>query len=185
MTRTATPVRPAKKAATKKAATKTPVKKAATKSPAKRAAAKSPARNAATKKAAKSPGKKAARKSAEPAVELIAVEVDERTLDMTMEALECRAANHPWARVPQGTDRRALLAAQGQAETVRVCTRCASTKTETYWLPSFAYAMKPVYQWSEGYRIATRFAGQGRLTRQEVRKAMFVRENQDLFTLVA
>jgi hypothetical protein len=115
-----------------------------------------------------------------PKLPKFAITVDDRTVEMTEAALFCRESGHHWNRVPQGPDRRALLAHRGQAETVRVCATCASQRIELYWLPTFETAAAVRYVWSPGYLIAKQFAGSGRLSRADVRKALFARDNPDL-----
>lgn len=133
---------------------------------------------------AKAPVSKPATKSkARPsskALPKFRITIDDRTVDMTMEALLCRESGHHWNRVPQGPQRRALMADRGQTETVRVCSTCSSQRIELYWLPSFEPAAANHYVWSAGYLIAKEFAGTGRLSRAEVRKALFARDNVDL-----
>lgn len=112
------------------------------------------------------------------------LELDARTNSIPDEALECREINHSWSRVPSTEDRRALLAGEGMTETIRVCTRCATQRHELYFLPSFEAVRPPIYIWSEGYLINRKYAGHGRLSKTEVKKAMFARHNSDLIDAV-
>lgn len=128
----------------------------------------------------KAPAKKSTRRSAVNALPKFKLTVDDRTVEMTVEALLCRESGHHWNRVPQGLDRRALMAHRGQAETVRVCSTCTSQRIELYWLPSFEPVSAAKYKWSDGYLIAKHLGGGGRLSRSEVRKALFARDNLDL-----
>lgn len=133
-------------------------------------------------KAAKKSTKKAAVAGEEdlgPAPKFV-IELDERTAGLTAQALACRETNHIWATVSQGHALRALLAHRGQFEKVRTCQTCGSQKSDLYWLPSFERVRAPRYTWSEGYLIAKEFAGRGRLSKADILREQFVRENLDL-----
>lgn len=107
----------------------------------------------------------------------IEIVVDERTTDLSDEALECRESNHSWLRLPADPQRRPALFAEGQYEKVRQCSRCNTTRTDTYLIRTGELVTRK-YSYAEGYLLATK--GGGYLYVAEIRKAQFARENPDL-----
>jgi len=111
------------------------------------------------------------------AVRRLRIETDARTDEMPFEALVCRSMNHPWQRMPLSPKRRNALLKQGQTETVWTCLRCGSRRTDLYSLPDFTTLYSKI-EYSDGYLVAKRYAGSGKLPRVEARKAMFMRDIQ-------
>lgn len=107
--------------------------------------------------------------------------LDDRAATMTAEQLECREVNHPWTLVPTPEERRLELAGKKQKEKVRVCTRCGCQRHELYWIPDMHPVRKPTYVHAPGYLIdSARFGGRGRLSKADIRRAQFAREDADL-----
>ncbi len=99
--------------------------------------------------------------------------VDERTENMTLEALGCRRLGHAWNERPQGKRRRAELRTQGQDASVLTCARCTLTIVEITDLETFdVISRKPEGGYPPGY-LAPK--GSGRLPRREARKAYAAR----------
>lgn len=167
MSRTAVSERATKPAAKSKTSTAKPTGRAAPKKSAKAASPSKRAKPAADADETAPPPK-------------FAIELDERTAGLTAEALACRETNHHWVAVSQGHAMRALMAHRGQFETVRTCQTCGSSKSDLYWLPSFEKVRQTRYTWSAGYLVDKEFAGRGRLSKADVLKETFVRENLDL-----
>lgn len=113
-------------------------------------------------------------------VKKIKLQVDSRTEDMSIAALECREANHPWTRLPTAPARRAELLQRGQFESIRSCTRCGTRRIDLYDIGTFElYSRK--YEHADGYLISDK--GTGRLYAADVRKALFARDNPDLVSV--
>lgn len=101
---------------------------------------------------------------------------DERTEDMTTEALECRRFGHAWNERPQGKKRRAALRRKGQDASVLQCARCTLTVVEVVDLDTYdVISRKPEGGYPPGY-LAPR--GSGRLPRREARKAYAARRSR-------
>jgi hypothetical protein len=98
---------------------------------------------------------------------------------MTMEALECRHLGHAWQRIPMSASRRLELLMRGETETIRICSRCRSRRTDIYELPSFDTLYSKI-EYTDGYLMAREFKGSGRLPRQEALKASAVAEVPEL-----
>lgn len=107
------------------------------------------------------------------------IQIDERTRTMPAEALECRSSGHAWQRVPLSAARRLELLQRGETETIRICTRCRSRRTDVYELPSFATLYSKI-DYSDGYLIAKEHQGSGRLPRQAALAASIVAEIPEL-----
>lgn len=104
----------------------------------------------------------------------IQVDVDDRTDQMTLQALLCRRYGHAWMPVPQGAKRRAALLKLGQTESVNRCIRdCGVARVELIDLDSWEVISRRMEYPEEGYLMTGQ--GTGRLPRSEARKAIFAR----------
>lgn len=99
------------------------------------------------------------------------LEADDRTDDMSLDALQCRSMNHPWARVPLSPSRRAELTKLGQTEWVWNCARCDAQRSDRFELPHFT-TLATTINYPDNYLCPK---GTGRLRRAEARKALFMR----------
>lgn len=102
------------------------------------------------------------------------IQVDARTVDMTLEILMCRANNHPWIPLPLGASRRDELMTVGQTELVDLCTRCELKRYQRYELGTGDMLDSWIdYKLNPDYLIKKK--GTGRLTRAEAKRAVLVR----------
>jgi hypothetical protein len=123
------------------------------------------------------------RKAQREALELLAglprYEVDERTVELTFEALQCRMLRHRWDEKPTPIGRMVELARLGQDEERLVCDRCGSAKTTLYELPNYEKVGTPRYQYSQGYLIAQQMGSRrilSKLTRADIKRALRQRQ---------
>lgn len=107
------------------------------------------------------------------------LELDERTAELTDEALICRAADHVWQRVPSSIDRRRELYDLNLCEWIWHCLTCGSVRNLVFSRTSGEG--KPTINYAEGYLISNKYAGLGRIPRTESRKAACHREDAGLF----
>lgn len=99
-----------------------------------------------------------------------AVEMDERTEGMSLEALGCRSSSHSWLYVlsPARTNE---WKRQGFIEFVWLCSRCTTRRSELYTYPGYELQDRKM-QYPPGYLIGKQFAGTGRLPAIEAKKAI-------------
>lgn len=102
-------------------------------------------------------------------------ELDDRTEDMSSQALVCRTYGHSWLPLTMSRARRAELAKRNQVEDVCEC-RCGAVRTMLIDLGTWDVAEHPRIKYPEGYLSPVK--GMGRLPRSEARKAMFVRTDR-------
>jgi hypothetical protein len=105
------------------------------------------------------------------------VEVDERTDQMSLEALMCRryGGRHAWMPVLRSARRRAELLDRGQTESVSRCVReCGARVTELIDLRTGDLISRKIEYPSEGYLIAG--PSRGRLPVSAARQALYMRK---------
>lgn len=117
------------------------------------------------------------RKRSNPVTKKYKVEIDERTLAMSDEALECRDSNHAWSKLPADPARRSQLFRDGMYERIRECTRCTTKRIDVYTIRTGELVSRR-YDYADDYLITEK--GSGYLYVSEIRKAQFARENPDL-----
>lgn len=104
----------------------------------------------------------------------MAFQIDDRTQDMTQQALMCRSYGHAWTPVPVPRKRQAELATQGMFEDNVECSRCPCRRTTLYDMGNWDVAAHPRTEYpKEGYLSTVK--GGGRLPRSAARIAMLVR----------
>ncbi len=101
-----------------------------------------------------------------------AVPVDERTVDMSDEAVYCRRWGHSPTPVPPGAKRRAELEALGQYEERARCLVCGYTRGEIIDSETGDVVGRLTPKYPENYRAPR---GSGRMLRAVARRAYAVR----------
>lgn len=102
----------------------------------------------------------------------LAVDIDERTTNMSSTILFCRGKGHKWEPASSSPGRRVDLARRGQREFVYECERCETRKTELYlWGRDGVSLVSSRMEYPEGYLADKKYAGTGRIPRIESFKA--------------
>jgi hypothetical protein len=113
---------------------------------------------------------------------LLTLVVDERTDDLSDEALYCRSWGHRWELRPLSGARFQELLSKGLTESFRYCDNgCGSEWIELYDVETFEVRQTirkyPKKSDHSNYLITP---GSGRLPRREARKANFARQHREL-----
>lgn len=112
----------------------------------------------------------ASQSNATPATQLAAM-VDDRTADMTVDALACRGDNHWWKQRPSGSKRRAQikeLLDRGLLERSADCRQCGAERRQLVDIVTYVTVSSSV-RYPEGYLLKEK--GSGRLLRREAKRA--------------
>jgi len=102
------------------------------------------------------------------------IQVDERTLPLTDEAILCRKRTHNWDdadRIPTARRRRELRAL-GQMEEYEDCMTCASVRISVVSTSTWKVIRRKIV-YSEGFLLAVK--GAGRLPQSAARAAYYAR----------
>lgn len=110
------------------------------------------------------------------------VVLDDRTEDMSAEALTCRAEGHPWQKIPVSVQRqRATIRNTGTVEKRWLCLCCGAEKTATFDAGTLEPIGYPYIDYKDKSYLIKNNEGRGRLPRYEAIKADFVRQYPTLF----
>lgn len=101
-------------------------------------------------------------------------ELDERTIALAFEALVCRLG-HDWQPYEISLSQMMQLASRGLAEDTEQCSRCKSFRHAQRYFPSMVRIGQYRYEFSDGYLLSEEFQGLGRLTKDQVRQAVWAR----------
>jgi hypothetical protein len=103
--------------------------------------------------------------------------VDPRLTSMPMEFLDCREMGHAWDRMVVAAKRRAELAKLGQWQAIRSCNRCGMRRVDLYDRSTMEL-LDRAYEAPDGYYLQAHERAEGRLSRADVRRAVYVAEMQ-------
>ena len=119
-----------------------------------------------------------------PRLRKFRVSLDERTGAMPDEVLECRGFNHHWVRRPVSPARFIAMARQGYKEVVRVCQTkpdgtggCGNTWTQVF-NRNTGGLVEDDRSYDANYKVPR---GSGRMSKAEARKALWAREDAELY----
>jgi len=112
------------------------------------------------------------------------VSLDERTGAMPDQVLECRGFNHHWVRRPVTPTRFLQMAKAGYKEVVRVCQTgpdgsggCGNTWTQVFSRQTGGL-VEDDRTYDKDYKVPK---GTGRMSKAEARKALWAREDKQLY----
>lgn len=108
----------------------------------------------------------------------VSLNIDDRTNEMTDEAVVCRAWGHKWERRAASRKRTMELLDRGLVEYVRYCEHgCGCTWRQVFNLNGHCVENDRQYPKGSEYLMKP---GSGRMRRQDAFPAMFARENPQL-----
>ncbi len=111
-------------------------------------------------------------------VKKLRVVLDDRTEKLTDGMLECRAFRHAFKRLPPSPDRFAELLKAGYKEVVERCVGgCGTTLTRVFDRRSGSL-VEERREYDRDYRMPK---ASGRMSKDEARKALWVREDAQLY----
>jgi hypothetical protein len=106
-------------------------------------------------------------------------ELDERTELLNPQALSCRGYQHAMVRRPVPAERYLEMAEMGYREEVWICgSGCGYTRTVVYDRASGDIVESHTVYTDKEYLVPS---GTGRLAKRDARKALWVREDQELY----
>ncbi len=110
----------------------------------------------------------------------IRVQLDERTEKLTDGMLECRGFRHDFRKLPPNPARFAELLRQGYKEVVERCAGgCGTTLTRVFDRKSGA-KIEEYRQYDPDFKMPK---GTGRMSKDEARKALWAREDKELYAV--
>ncbi len=106
-------------------------------------------------------------------------DIDDRALNMPIEALGCRSYGHAWVRIPLATERVAQLVELGLVEIKKVCSnQCGSTWDQLFSADT-GIRVENKRKTPKDYQVP---AGTGRLPAAEARKAEWAHVYPEFFS---
>lgn len=110
------------------------------------------------------------------------VVLDDRTEEMSAEALACRADGHTWQKVPVSVQRmRVTIRETGTVEKQWLCLCCGSEKTALFDAGTLEPIGHSYIEYKDKSYLIKNNEGRGRLARHEAIKADFTRQFPTLF----